>query len=111
MKTAFCVDVSGSMSSDGIQQAYNYIHRFFKREDVTIAFDVKATIVCYEIFNGKEDSIRKFGGGGTYAPCAIKLANEEGCNRLVLLSDGCMPPEDFNKFDIFIDVCKSPEED
>lgn len=105
MTTAYCIDVSGSMMSEQIRAAFDFVAMGIEPGDHIIVFDIKAVAVSLNWIRKSPDDYR-VGSGGTDAKECIALANKLGCYSKVLISDGYLVAEDLMMFNKFIDVTK-----
>lgn len=104
MSKAYCIDVSGSMSTDQLNKAFAFVRKGFEPGDHLIVFDIRAEEVSPDLHFLKVP-VRGFGGGTDATEC-LALAKKLGCYGTVLISDGMMIPEQLAQFNKFIDVEK-----
>lgn len=102
MSKAYCIDVSGSMSTDMINKAFEFVRNGFEPGDHLIVFDVRAEEVTPDL-HFLEVPVRGFGGGTDATEC-LALAKKLGCYGTVLISDGYMCPDQMAQFNKFIDI-------
>ncbi len=100
MKTIHCVDVSGSMCQDQLEQAHREVLKRFKPKDIVVLFSVRYLVVT--------DIERPFTSytwkdypwlfGGTWPEEVLAFAKSQDGNT-ILYSDGYLSGIDqFNEF-------------
>jgi hypothetical protein len=120
MRKYFCLDVSGSMSSQAISMAVEKINAEVKHGDFFLMFDCDAygpwpvEDALGKVYGDPEDMIATLcaeyqhkGRGGTDARSALKMIEEHSRGEAVhkvLVSDGFLVPEEKAMFDAFIEI-------
>lgn len=100
MTTAYCIDVSGSVSDEQIKAAFSFVQKGIEPGDCIIVFDGIARKVTLDWAN---TSLRlPVLRGGSRSSNALDFAKLLGCYGTVLISDGYCDP--INGFSKFIDV-------
>lgn len=108
MKTAFCVDLSSSITSEMLTKALMTIDRMKSTDDIVIFGDkvvqVDAAIVFVEL---AVDILLRQGPVTFDAKAVSALAEEQHVDKTVLISDGLMSDSDVNMFDEFINISEA----
>jgi hypothetical protein len=108
MTTAYCIDVSGSMSDEDKEKAFKFVSKGIEPGDSVILFDIYAVLVDSKELSSanvvSNNRLFSIGRGGTDASNCLKLAKEVGAYRTVLISDGYLVEEQILLFNKFIDI-------
>lgn len=99
MITVHCVDVSGSMSQEQIEQAQQEVMRRFKPRDIVVLFDINFQIVS-DLERKFNDYLRGnvIGRGGTDPTAAVEFAKKHNA-RSIIYTDGFILDTDLSKGD------------
>lgn len=102
MKTAFCIDCSGSMSNEQGLLAAKFVQVHLRDGDRVYAYDGQAReLDPKDIFGGWTQNPFR---GGTDVTAVVELARENGAERLVNIGDLEMMDGDREKFDLNVHV-------
>lgn len=90
MITVHCVDVSGSMSYQQLEQIKQEVLRRFKPKDIVVVFDTEFEIVT-DLDRSFNDYTRCFvvGRGGTDPKPAVEFAKKQNASTIIY-TDGYM---------------------
>lgn len=105
MITVHCVDTSGSMSDDQLDQAQQEVMKRFKPKDIVVLFTVTFKVVTdldrpFKSYSSKEFS---FFRGGTDATEVLEFAEKQSAKK-VLYSDGWLFENQVKQFDEFVEI-------
>ncbi len=94
-KLLFAVDISGSVSSKALKNAFSILNRFFKygiEEISTICFDTEIKGELLTLKKAKKD-IKIYGRGGTNFDAVIDYINKNrDYDGVIIFTDGYAPP-------------------